>query len=66
MVIADIPMFFKAGDLNSIVFSLRKSEISVGIEKLTLYLAVRICLFNSFYTGQLNFMPLGMITFGYR
>ena len=36
------PIFFMAGDLNSIVF---KSENSVGIEKITLYFVVGIRLF---------------------
>ena len=56
----DIPMFFMAGDLNSIVF---KSENSVGMEKITLYFVVGICLFNHFQRGQIleyNF-PLGTI-----
>ena len=53
-----IPIFFMAGDLNSIVF---KSENSVGSEKITRYFAVRICLFNYFRRGRKlehNF-PLG-------
>ena len=45
----DMPMFFMAEDLNSIVL---KSENSVGMEKITLYFAVRICLFNHFRRGQ--------------
>ena len=45
----DIPMFFMAGDLNSIVF---KSENSVEMEKITWYFAVRICLFDHFRRGQ--------------
>ena len=56
----EIPFFFMAGDLNSIVF---KSENSVGMEKRTLYFTVRICLFNHFRRGQkleYNF-PLGTI-----
>ena len=56
----DIPMFLMAGDLNSIVF---KSENSVGMEKITLYFVVGICLFNHFQRGQIleyNF-PLGTI-----
>ena len=55
-----IPIFFMAGDLNSIVF---KSENSVGIEKITLYFVVGIRLFNHFQRGQIleyNF-PLGTI-----
>ena len=38
----DIPIFFMAGDLYSIVF---ESENSVGIEKITLYFVVRGDLF---------------------
>ena len=56
----DIPKFFMAGDLNSIVF---KPEHSMGIEKITLYFVVGIYLFNNFQRGQIleyNF-PLGTI-----
>ena len=55
----DIPMFM-ARDLNSIVFKL---EHSVGMEIITLYFVVGICLFNDFQRGQIleyNF-PLGTI-----
>ena len=51
----DIPMYFMAGSLNSIVF---KSENSAGMEKITRYIAVRICLFNNSRRGVQNF-PLG-------
>ena len=40
-----MPIFFMAGDLNSIVF---KSENSVGMEKITLYFVVGTRLFNHF------------------
>ena len=56
----DIPIFFMAGDLNSIVF---ESENSVGMEEITLYFVVGIRLFNNFQRGQIleyNF-PLGTI-----
>ena len=56
----NIPMFFIAGDLNSIVF---KSENPVGVKKITLYFVVGICLVNHFQRGQIfeyNF-PLGTI-----
>ena len=56
----DIPKFFMAGDLNSIVF---KPEHSMGIEKITLYFVVGIRLINHFQREQIleyNF-PLGTI-----
>ena len=46
----DKPIFFMAGDLNSIVF---KSENSVGMEKISLYFVVGIRLFNHFQRGQI-------------
>ena len=45
----NIPIFFMAGDSNSIVF---ESESSLGMVKITRYFAVRICLFNYFRRGQ--------------